>query len=149
MSNNKQSSVDKDFVLYEEALALKELGFNEPCIGWWFVCNNKANLHLVENGEAEDNNNIEISEEDFPEYESMYKGSCSAPTFSQAFRWFDENTELMGFVVPSIKEGHFDWLIRIDWEEEIECDEAYSSRIEAELECLRKLIEIVKQGGNK
>jgi hypothetical protein len=35
MNNNKQSSVDKEFVPYEEALALKELGFNEPCFAMW------------------------------------------------------------------------------------------------------------------
>jgi hypothetical protein len=25
----------KDFVQYEEALELKQLGFNEPCLGWF------------------------------------------------------------------------------------------------------------------
>jgi len=25
----------KEFVLYEEALALKKLGFKEECLGWW------------------------------------------------------------------------------------------------------------------
>jgi hypothetical protein len=126
--NNKQSSVDKEFVSYEEALALKELGFNEPC----FAIDVDKQLQI----NATYQNHLE------------FKGWVAAPTFSQAFRWFDEHTDLMGFVVPSIKDNHFDWLIRIDWEEEIECEEAYTSRSEAELACLRKLIEIV-QGGNK
>ena len=120
-------SVEKDFVPYEEALILKGLGFDEPCLAYWNIDPQLKNptFNMVKPFEHE--------------------WCLPAPTFSQAFRWFDENTELMGFVVPSIKEGHFDWLIRIDWEEEIECDEAYSSRIEAELECLRKLIEIVNE----
>ena len=122
---------EKDFAPYEEALALKEIGFDEPCFGYWYT--EQEDCKKVD---------VQISTVDFLGDEPDY---ILAPTFSQAFRWFDENTELMGFVVPSIKEGHFDWLIRIDWEEEIECDEAYSSRIEAELECLRKLIEIVKE----
>lgn len=129
MSNNKQSSVDKEFVPYEEALALKELGFNEPCFA---VFPDGTKMVKINDEPRNWNDNVINGE------------TTSAPTFSQAFRWFDENTELMGFVVPSIKEGHFDWLIRIDWEEEIECDEAYSSRMEAELACLKKLIEIAK-----
>ena len=129
MSNNKQSSVDKEFVPYEEALALKELGFDEPCFAVYF--NTTQQLY-------------------FDKYINEFTKDVRTlvPIFSQAFRWFDEHTDLMGFVVPSIKDNHFDWLIRIDWEEEIECEEAYTSRSEAELACLRKLIEIV-QGGNK
>ena len=122
------NTLEKEFVPYEEALELKELGFDEPCFGYL-----KPNVLTYE---------ITIGE--FNEFEHH-----SAPTFSQAFRWFDENTELMGFVVPSIKDGHFDWLIRIDWEEEIECEEAYPSRQEAELACLTKLIEIVEQQNQK
>jgi len=26
-----------EFVPQEQALALKELGFDEPCFGWWFA----------------------------------------------------------------------------------------------------------------
>ena len=133
MSNYKQSSVDKEFVPYEEALALKELGFDEPCFGWYQSSKLKKEYHPLKNSGNQS---------------YMRKEDCNAPTFSQAFRWFDEHTDLMGFVVPSIKDNHFDWLIRIDWEEEIECEEAYTSRSQAELECLRELIEIV-QAGNK
>ena len=125
--SNKQSSVEKEFVPYEEALALKELGFDEPCFAIYVDKQLQIN--------ATYQNHLD------------FKGWVAAPTFSQAFRWFDEHTDLMGFVVPSIKDNHFDWLIRIDWEEEIECEEAYTSRIEAELACLRKLIETVKEKG--
>jgi len=129
MSNNKQGSIDKEFVPYEEALALKELGFDEPCFAVYFNTTQQLYFDKYINEFTKDVRTL-------------------APIFSQAFRWFDEHTDFMGFVVPSIKDNHFDWLIRIGWEEEIECEEAYSSRIEAELACLRKLIEIV-QGGNK
>ena len=125
MSNNKQSSVDKEFVPYEEALSLKELGFDEPCFAVYFNTTQQLYFDKYINEFTKDVRTL-------------------APIFSQAFRWFDEHTDLMGFVVPSIKDNHFDWLIRIDWEEEIECEEAYSSRIEAELACLKQLIEIVK-----
>ena len=35
MSNNRQSSMEKEFVPYEQALELKQLGFNEPFFGNW------------------------------------------------------------------------------------------------------------------
>lgn len=130
MSNNKQSNIEKEFAPYEESLKLKALEFDEPCFGFY----ERGKELVIQECEIRDFH-----------FDSL---QCVAPTFSQAFRWFDEHTDLMGFVVPSIKDNHFDWLIRIDWEEEIECEEAYTSRIEAELACLRKLIEIV-QGGNK
>jgi hypothetical protein len=30
--------MEKDFIPYEESLALKELGFDEPCFGWEVLC---------------------------------------------------------------------------------------------------------------
>ena len=129
--------MEKEFVPYEQALALKELGFDEPCFGRYYYRESYPML----NSQSEETELVF----EFGQYLKQTEVTILAPTFSQAFRWFDENTDLMGFVVPSIKDNHFDWLIRIDWEEEIECEEAYSSRIEAELACLRKLIEIVKK----
>lgn len=138
----------KDFINYNQALELKELGFDEPCFVkvWWL---NSINRHTNEPF----NPHITINGQDIKfEYPIPEKHPLSefgvlelqVPTFSQAMKWFDDNTELKGFVCPSIKEEHFDWLIRIDWEEEIECEEAYSSRQEAESACLDKLIEIIK-----
>ena len=120
--------MEKEFVPYELALELKTLGFDEPC----FKCKVIGEEHL------------DYTPSDYDDFPEQKEVEVLIPTFSQAFRWFDENTQLKGFVVPSIKEEHFDWLIRIDWEEEIECEEAYTSRIQAELACLEKLIEIVK-----
>lgn len=118
--------MEKEFVPYEQALELKELGFDEPCFKWYTSMGRLIN--------AGNSNQISIEG----------TNACSAPTFSQAFRWFDDNTECSGYIVPSIKEGHFDWLIIIDEGEQFECEEAYSSRSEAELACLKKLIEITK-----
>ena len=129
------NTLEKEFVPYEQALALKELGFPQDFTNdgiWYYVTLSSGII----------NSFCWTSGEDEPP--KMFK-PIIRPTCSQAFRWFDENTELKGFVVPGIKEEHFDWLIRIDWEKEIECQEAYSSRIEAELACLRKLIEIVRE----
>ncbi len=35
MSSNKQSNMKKEFVPYEPSLALKELGFDEPCFAFY------------------------------------------------------------------------------------------------------------------
>lgn len=119
--------MEKEFVPYEQALQLKELlDFNEPCFGIFITkefryANTPIKGYDVANG-------VEVL----------------APTFSQAFRWFDDNTECSGYIVPSIKERHFDWLIIIDEGVQFECEEAYSSRLEAEIACLKKLIEIAK-----
>ena len=115
--------MNKDFTLYPEALELKQLGFDEPCFGVFI----NENFHLIFSNHQLDT-------------------IVLAPTYSQAFRWFDENTSFQGFVIPSIKEGHFDWkILNLDTEEEIQCEEYFQTRLEAELASLRKLIEIVKE----
>ena len=60
-----------EFVPYEQSLALKELGFDEPCLATW-------------NGETLDMS-LRISSDDC---------FTKAPTFSQAFRWFREKYNL-------------------------------------------------------
>ena len=67
MSNEEQSSIDKEFVPYAEALALKELGFDEPCLASYFHAGKR--LHITE-------------------YINHGEYTVLAPTFSQAFRWF-------------------------------------------------------------
>jgi hypothetical protein len=73
---------EKDFVPYEQALALKELGFDEPCMCFY---NNRKELKVYHN-----------VDKDWDTLEHQLLGNSkitlpntySAPTFSQAFRWF-------------------------------------------------------------
>ena len=101
--------MEKEFTPYEQALALKELGFDEPCFGVYTV--NNRNLFIV----------TPIKDESF--------GYLNTPTFSQAFRWFREP-----------KNGSYNHL---DFMYEYLKDDSVTYE-EAELECLKKLIEIVK-----
>lgn len=120
MEEVKKQGTESLFVPYKIALELKELGFDEPCFGYRDGCGYlmiKSIPHCV----------------------------ISAPTFSQAFRFFDDKTGYKGFIVPSIKEECFDWEIYHDGNKILECDEYYSLRENAELECLKKLIEIAKE----
>jgi hypothetical protein len=131
--------IDKDFTLYPEAFELKELGFDEPCLAWYG------------------------GSEDIFEISGNYKNSThfvdycvSAPTFSQAFRWFREKYNLRGFIGfrPNVK--MFDYhiydmsLSGLEYTkqrtmEEFNKDPKVGTYEEAELACLKKLIEIVKE----
>lgn len=113
------NELEKEFVPYQESLELKELDFDEP-------------LHF---GYYKD----EIAYWNNPNNHNQSNVKVSAPTFSQAFRWFRKK----GYDVKIQKESDglyfgFYWT-GASWV--IVGDGTYE---EAELECLRKLIEIVK-----
>ena len=121
-----------EFIPYEEALALKELGFDEQCFAeyrQWDGCT--PYLAVYQDGSPEDT--------------SSFTTECLAPLYQQAFRWFRETQEYEGFIEPSIKENFYDWVICNDGDRVKECDQAYISYEEAELECLKQLIKIVKE----
>ena len=112
----------KDFIPHNEALALKELGFDEEKL---MMYSPKGVLW---------------------EYSS---DGVIAPLYSQAFRWFrekhkldssygttsDYDEKIHGYVICNFIDGTRNHLIK-NWE--------VGTYEEAELECLRKLIEIVK-----
>jgi hypothetical protein len=126
MTNNKQQTA-VDFVPYELALELKQLGFDEPCFAFY-----DESLY-------------------FPNNENQYgtfcnqkldASSCSAPTYSQAFRFFrtkfnchhtiNLNKKYVGIAYSSVVNFSVD---------------EFNTYEEAELACLKKLIEIVKTYG--
>jgi len=134
--------MDKEFVPCEQALALiKELGFNEPCFGSY--------VKLTETQTAFFMNDV-VSEIDIetPLHESLI---TKAPLYQQAFRWLLEKHNLYGIIIPTVTMAWtFKTMTIVQGMVEVppynhvdSCD--YSSREEAELACLKKLIEIVKQ----
>ena len=130
--------MEKEFVPYEQALALKELGFDEPCFGY-YLCKNSA--FGVE---------LELTTDwiDLLPYDSS---SCKAPLYQQAFRWFRENHDLQCW--PEVT-GSNRYSCRYDGNDETGKrwvgylkdyngqSVLYSKYEEAELVCLKKLIEI-------
>ena len=127
----------KEFIPYQQALALKELGFDEPCFMTYLNGKLDKELFLF---------NHSIRSHSTQEF-------TSAPTFSQAFRWFREkyaiytninydwNDEV--FRVTIMKQNE-DKSCNIIFLKEGEYIKEYNSYEEAELDCLIKLIEIVK-----
>jgi hypothetical protein len=109
-------NLDKEFIPYKQALVLKELGFNEPCFGHFL--NKKFYLKS---------------------FDRQGDGITLRPTYSQAFRFFRKkynchhtiqlNKKYVGIVYSSVVNFSID---------------EFDTYEEAELECIKKLIEIVK-----
>ena len=143
----------KDFAPYQQSLELKEIGFDEPCFANytvipedkidWFTIPEQGITNKTSFGSSKNYNSKYFEEE----------GTISAPTYSQAFRWFREKymvspsiniqndkwsciikstvsseTHISGYIVDTINNGY----------------PTFDTYEEAELACLNKLIEIVK-----
>jgi hypothetical protein len=127
------TSLEKEFVPYQESLELKELGFDEPCFGFY-----ERNKELV----------IQECEITDFHFDSL---QCVAPTLSQAFRFFRNKYNLCGWVQESYFKGlklHQYHIGRFE-ALNIISDLSESEYEQVELDCLRKLIEIVKKIINK
>jgi len=115
--------MDKDFTLYEEALELNQLGFDEPCLAFY-------------NGKF-----LDSTQYDFDNCSMMDIGQCLlAPTYSQAFRWFREKYGLDSKVEREI-EGFY---IGFYWTGVTWVQVGEGTYEEAELACLKQLIKILK-----
>ena len=112
--------MNKEFVPYELALKLKQLGFDEPCIA------THGYLEL---------------------YINTDDGHLKAPLFQQAFRWFREKGFFVSFSTHdyNIHDFYIKWSMpdSSTLSESILSD-TYDTYEETELACLTKLIEIVE-----
>jgi hypothetical protein len=130
--------MNKEFIPYEQALELKELGFNEPCLSL-YLDNDKKTMTSSMKG-ADTNSWLK-------EHYSGYGNSITAPLYQQAFRWFREKYNLICSVQYMGKNKINWWDIHIVGHYNIHYEEMcmkYQSYEEAELACLKKLIEIAK-----
>lgn len=120
--------MEKEFIPYEEALALKELGFDEKCLGYYNDDQGKEDEIVIRKCN----------------YEQLHDYTTVAPLYQQAFRWFREE----GFdfyiqynVYTSVK--FYEVHIREEGSQYV-----FGKSLtyeEAELACLKKLIEIVQK----
>ncbi len=132
--------MEKEFVPYELAVKLKTLGFDEPCLAYYqksAVIGDDTILPIQIRDQVSNFNDDEYSKLGVPFW--------SAPTFSQAFRWFGEKYNLYHTID---KQGY--WFFEIKKDEgfgdltTVIVAYGYNSDEEAELACLDKLIEIVE-----
>ncbi len=119
--------MEKQFVTYEIAKKLKELGFDEPCLAKHDL---KHILLRVEECKSQEN----AQELDY----------ILAPLYQQAFRWFREKHKLHS-TITSISQESWQWHITKPGESLGKLyNEDFYTYEEAEQACLDKLIEICK-----
>ena len=129
--------MEKDFIPYEEALALKELGFDEPCFAVYF--NTTQQLY-------------------FDKYINEFNKDVRtlAPTFSQAFRWIRKKYWYTALILCD----SFQIVMQLSTSKTLDSktgeyianystqtyhkEEGLKSYDESELACLKQLIEISK-----
>ncbi len=130
--------INKEFTPYEQALALKAIGFNEPCLKYW-------------NGIGE-----YFDQKDWFNWNQSEK-FVSIPLYQQAFRWFREKYNIQGYIYSSTVRGNSEktkqftgyiWNINgidMPFISTDARDELHDTYEEAEVACLNKLIEICKE----
>jgi hypothetical protein len=135
----------KEFVPHKESLELKELGFDESCLGFYEFGSMDKEWHL---------RTKHISKN---EYDDDVIYVLKAPTYSQAFRFFREKYNIDAWAQPFMIKNY-----DTSYSPEYLPDESYVYWIfkdgdfvadkvdfldfeEAEFECLKKIIEIVKK----
>ena len=130
--------MNKEFIPYEQATALKELGFNEGCFGYYYTLNGK-DWKFAEKSEyyrLDDEINI------------GGKFSLLAPLYQQAFRWFREkglyhDIKMFG----DYDKPQFSYIVSgrtMTNPAHMWSYKDANSYEEAELVCLNKLIELIK-----
>ena len=130
--------MEKEFVPYELALRMKTLGFNENCyrvgnpngaICWRFM-----DVAGVEG--------VGIDDILLEKFDKLWW--VEIPTFSQAFRWFREKGYLS--YIEVFNDGKYDYTnVSSYFSEEVDYNDGpFDTYEEAELTCLKKLIEIVE-----
>lgn len=122
--------MENQFIKYDQALALKELGFDEECLGIHY--NEGLNPSLIVASQ-------------YGEHGATANGGILAPLYQQAFNFFREKYDLYYTIEGSKKYGFaFFIYYENDDKDELKSKE-YSTYEEAEQECIVKLIEITKE----
>jgi hypothetical protein len=150
--------MNKDFIPYTLALALKKLGFNERCLAYYtFIKKDDIDWFTIPEQGFEKGKQLFGANKDYNTKFYAKEGTISAPTFSQAFRFFREKYKLLGCIEPA--NGYedkclFAFYICTDEQNIVDDTHSYSkdgslhfnTYEEAELACLIKLIEIANHG---
>lgn len=111
-----------EFLPYDRALKLKQLGFDEQCIAYYDLRNN---LEFYGGDNLKDTHCVQLN----------------TPLFQQAFRWFRKKEFLID--VTSLNSNEYEFYIQWSFAYSFLSD-IYKTYEAAELACLDKLIEIVE-----
>ena len=133
--------MEKEFIPYELALELKELGFDEPCLAFYDGKEtNQVYYNSIRNGSGD--------YEPFKDNERLKW--FGAPLYQQAFRWLRHKHNCVCEIIRKEDGNHSEFIgwVYIDGRK-IDVVSYWDSKSyeETELECLKKLIEIIKNNG--
>jgi len=142
-----EKDILEDIVPYQQSFDLKELGFNESCLAFY----EHGNEIIKFVGVPQRYNDPKLLK---------LRDFC-APTYSQVFKWILEKHNLDYALLPESSSRHkllertynvviFRFIINLNVQSEILRDVngnivRFISRRNAELECLKKMIEIIKE----
>ena len=132
------SDISKNFIPYDLALELKNLGFDEHCFAFYGLSRydyKTIRLSIFQN----------LKTDYLPDVHHL-DVTCDAPLYQQAFRFFREKYGLHYIICKNIQMDGYGYreVILIPYMEENE-NTIFKTYEEAELECLKKLIEIAKE----
>ena len=119
--------MDQDFVPYQESVELKELSFDELCLASYET---ETNWHITHKPWR---NSEDITE-------------IASPLYQQAFRWFrDKHGYDVSIVHRTFHKYKFEiQKLTYEGDDYFFTDFSFQTHNHAELECLKKLIHIVK-----
>ena len=119
--------MEKHFVTYNQALALKDLGFDEDCLGRWLA------ITEWEKPTGKIKLQLGVKVEDYD------KNQCLAPLKSQVFEWFREKHGL-GHMINGM--GYETFIVNIGGIQHVFNSFNFKTYQEAESACIDKLIEL-------
>jgi len=124
--------MEKEFVTYELALELKNLGFDEPCLVGYSTSTEKLEYY----------SKPIVTKDSF---------TVDSPTYSQAFRWFEENysyfVDIKTDTTPNEILG-FDYTIK-SWKFPPMYFDFFKDKREGNIEVIKKMIEMAKKEKQK
>lgn len=135
---SKALSKTKDlFVPFELALALYNLGFNEPCLKYQWI--DKKHSEWMSHSIKQ---SIFCFQKEYQENKQIY--TISIPLYDQAFNWFRKNYNLLSHIEKGNNpENYYPVIDNASYRYKPES--WFTSYEEAQLDCLKKLIKIVNE----
>lgn len=111
-----------EFIPYEQALELKKIEFDEPCFGYYIETKEWIPASYSQKGTI------------YPSNSDLINGWVSSPLYQQAFKWLYKITKKWIVPIPNDDKNGEWYAVGV----------SYKTYEEAELACLKKLIEIAK-----
>lgn len=132
--------MEKEFITYDLALRLKELGFNEPCLAYFQIEYDSINQKHF--GSLSFPKDVKDLESQNKMTYCVGQMTLLAPTWQSAFEWFIEKNNLIGLIELGIIDFSFK-IINSKKHSATTFHAFDGSYKEAQERCLKELCEII------